>query len=120
MPEPSPEPPLAPTLAPTTLSPTHEPAPPTTIDCSEPPQDEELIFTINGSRYGGTCEAYAWNKFCSEEAVKEACPVSCRVCVPAGCEENPDFDCEAWKGWKCWDAVKSQCKLTCGEPGCAR
>jgi len=107
-----PAPPSSPARTPLTTQ------PPATADCSEP--IEEQMFRIGSQDYSGTCEALAWHDFCSAAGVKELCPISCGSCVPQGCEEDRDFDCQAWSGYVCWDVVKPHCPLMCGVPGCTR
>mmetsp|Transcript_40742 Transcript_40742/g.102335 ORF Transcript_40742/g.102335 Transcript_40742/m.102335 type:complete len:544 (-) Transcript_40742:217-1848(-) len=123
---PSPVPPLVPTLAPTpapTPAPTAHPPSlmpplPAIGKCHEPA--EEQLLNFDGHDYSGSCSAYAWHGFCSTAGMKELCPVSCRACVPAGCEEDPTFDCEAWSGYVCWESVKQRCPLSCEVQGCTR
>jgi len=88
------------------------------LNCSE--TAEEHTLTIDAQNYTGTCEAFAWNDFCAHASVEFLCPVSCGVCVPPGCEEDANYNCQSWHGYVCWDSVKPHCPMTCGEPGCTR
>jgi len=94
-------------------------------ECCQP--DATVSITLGGGTYEGTCTAFAWADFCREEAVSAQCPVSCRTCVPSGCEDDPSYSimtsvgmlvCADWVQYECWDEVKAHCPSSCDVGEC--
>jgi len=136
---PTPSPTPAPTPTPMPMpapAPTPAPQPPFGNPSSQTTQDggccenaESQPIQVGEFTYTGTCLAFHREGFCEEEQVRLACPVSCGVCVPEGCEDDPEWSsetsagrlmCKDWADYVCWDNVKPHCPTACRVGGCAR
>jgi len=100
---------------------------PAPTPCTESQGQQHL--RIGNFPYTGTCGAFSSLEWCTEPSVREACPISCGVCTPAGCVDNPNYSivtglgaltCQDWKQYACWDEVKLECPTACNVPGCTR
>lgn len=126
------------TRAPTTTTPT-APSPATTAEASAGGQirsdcvetNSTKQFFLDGFTYKGPCDAFALRGWCSQAKVRTDCPITCGVCLPAGCEDDPtysvntgagfgNFTCERWKSFTCPDEAIEHCPASCRRADCAR
>jgi len=93
--------------------------------CCQPEGDVQI--TIENTIFIGACTAFAVNGKCNDPAVSTQCPVSCEVCVPDGCGDDPTFSimtsvgiltCPDWKVYDCWEEVKVHCPSACSVGPC--
>jgi len=100
---------------------------PSSTTCTEQRGRQQL--TIGRSTYTGNCPGFKQNGLCEEGVVSEACPITCGVCSPPGCEDDPDFSietsagtltCEQWQGYRCWEEVEESCPTSCRVDRCTR
>lgn len=119
------------TPEPTTTTVPEPTNPPTTAaatpDCQE--LSGKQLILVGSQWYRGSCIAFASNNMCSYSTVSAKCPVSCGICVPVHCADDPNFSiatsigdmtCKEWKHYICWDEVKPSCPSACHVSGCGR